>query len=93
MDVFVILNTATKCVFICWDIGIKQWWQDLCWQLRWMLVRDGSEGSSCLSAPDNSRIAIASLYLIKQSKKPCLAGLHCINCLNPYIHHPDRFIH
>lgn len=90
MDVFVILNTATKCLFICWDIGIKQWWQDHCWQLRWMLVW---EGLSCLSAPDNSHVAIASLYLIKQSKNLCLMGLHCINCLNPFMYHPDRFLH
>lgn len=93
-DMLIALKTAPRCLFVCWAIRIGQWLQDLYWQLRWMLVWRLLRR---LLLPACSRQLTHRFFypstLPDREKARVWQGWMAINCLNPDICHPDRFLH
>lgn len=76
------------CLLICWDLRVKQWFQDIYWLLTWR-----SLFRLTYLFQTTHTLQLPSLYLIKQGINISLTGLDCINCLNLCIYHSDRFLH
>lgn len=94
----IILTTATELLFLCWDLRVKQWLQDLSQDLfrqpRWIaFVEIALKTWLTYLFQTTHTLQLPTPSLIKQGKSVCLTRLEYINCLNLNIYSPDKFLH